>query len=259
MPKLKLGNLQVNELKIAERNVVRCVQRTSFPEIITALHKEGTESAKIDVKRNLQNIGSCLYQLNPMLKDNLIVVGGRLQFASINEEAKHPMVLPSKNHVTDLVIRYYHQLVGYMGQESVLACLREKFWILKGRANVRRVIRSCVDCQRRKKPTCKQMMANLPQDRVKAYEPPFAYVGVDFFGPIEVKQKRSRVKRYGCLFTCFNTRAVHIEIAHSLNTDSMLNALRRFVSLRGCSREIRSDCATNFTRGEKELAESIEE
>ena len=103
------------------------------------------------------------------------------------------------------------------------------------------------------------MIANLPQDRLKAYEPPFTYVGVDFFGPIEVKQKRSRVKRYECLFTCFNTRAVHIEIAHSLNTDSMLNALRRFVSLRGCPRELRSDCATNFTKSDKELAGSIEE
>ena len=161
-------------------------------------------------------------------------MGGWLQFASINEEVKHPMVLPSKNHITDLVIRYYHGLVGHMGQESVLACLREKFWILKGKANIHRVIRSCVDCQRKKKPTCKQMMANLSQDRVKAYELPFTHVSVDFFGPIEVKQKRSCVKRYGCLFTCFNTPAVHIEIAHSLNTDSMLNALRRFVSLRGC-------------------------
>ena len=109
---------------------------------------------------------------------------------------------------------------------------------------LRRVIRSRVDCERRKKPTWKQMTANLPKDGVKAYEAPFTYVSVDFFGPIEVKQKRSRVKRYGCLFSCFNTRAVHIEIAHSLNTDSMLNALRRFVSLRGCPREIRSDCAT---------------
>ena len=52
-----------------------------------------------------------------MLKDNLIVVEGRLQFASINKEVKHPMVLPSKNHVTDLVIRYYHGLVGHKGQE----------------------------------------------------------------------------------------------------------------------------------------------
>ena len=135
---LKLGNLQVNELKIAERNVVRCVERTSFPEIITALRKERTESAKKDVKRNLQNIRSSLYQLNSMLKDNMIALGGRLQFASINEEVKHPIILPSKNHVIDLVTRYYHGLVGHMRQESVLACLGEKFWILKGRANVRR-------------------------------------------------------------------------------------------------------------------------
>ena len=90
------------------------------------------------------------------------------------------MVPPSKNHVTDRVIKYYRELVGPMGQESVLACLQKKFWILKGRANVRRVIRLCVDCQRRMKPTCKQVMADLPWDRVKAYEPSFTYVGNGF-------------------------------------------------------------------------------
>ena len=137
-----------------------------------------------------------------------------------------------------------------MGQESVLTSLREKFWVFKGRASVRRVIRSCVDCQKRKKPACKQLMA---------YDLPFTYVGVDFFGPIEVKQRSSCVKRYGCIFTCLNTRAVHIEIAHTLNTDSMLNSLRRFVSLPGCPHTIRSDCGTNFRKGDKELAESIEE
>ena len=258
-PKLELGNLKVDELEKAQRNIVWYVQRTSFPEIFTALRKEGSERNQKDVKRNLQGIGSSLYQLNPMLKDELIVVGGRLKFANIDEENKHPMILPSKHHVADLVIRHYHELNGHMGQESVLTSLREKFWVLKGRASVRRVIRSCVDCQRRKKPACKQLMADLPVDRVKAYDPPFTYVGVDFFGPIEVKQRRSRVKRYGCTFTCLNTRAVHIEIAHTLNTDSMLNLLRRFVSLRGCPRTIRSDCGTNFTKGDKELAESIEE
>ena len=193
------------------------------------------------------------------MKEGLIVVGGRLTFANISEEAKHQMIMPSRHHATNLLIRSYHEVVGHMGQESVLASLREKFWILKGRSTVRRVIRSCVDCQRRKKPMCEQLMADLPRERVTGYDPPFTSVGVDYFGPIEVKQRRSRVKRYGCLFTCMNTRALHIEIAHSLSTDSMINALRRFVSVRGCPREIRSDCGTNFTKADKELKANIEE
>ena len=100
-------------------------------------------------------------------------------------------------------------------------------------------------------------MADLPNDRVFPNKPPFSSVGIDFFGTFVVKQGRSRVKRYGCLFTCLAMRAVHIEVAHSLNTDSMINALRRFVSLRGYPERIRSDCGTNFTAAEKELNASI--
>ena len=80
-------------------------------------------------------------------------------------------------------------------------------------------------------------MAKLPQDRVTPNEPLLTHVGVDFFGPIELKQDRSRVKRYGCLFTCLTIRGIHIEVAHSLNTDSMINALRRFINLRGHPRK----------------------
>ena len=96
-------------------------------------------------------------------------------------------------------------------------------------------------------------MANLPRDRITPGKPPFTYVGVDFFGPFEVRQGRSRVKRYGCLFTCLVVRAVHVEIAHSLDTDSMINALRRFISVRGRPEEIRSDQGTNFTSASKEM------
>ena len=76
-------------------------------------------------------------------------------------------------------------------------------------------------------------MVSLPEDRLIPEKPPFTYVGIDHFGPLEVKQDRSRVKRYRCLFTCLTTRAVHLKIAHFLDTDSMINALRRFISVRG--------------------------
>jgi len=72
-------------------------------------------------------------------------------------------------------------------------------------------------------------MAELPSARLQVDKPPFTSVGIDYFGPYFVKQGRSMVKRFGCIFTCMTTRAVHIEIAHSLSSDSILMAFRRFV------------------------------
>ena len=87
-----------------------------------------------------------------------------------------------------------------MGQESVLASLREQFWIPKGHSAVCQEIRLCIDCQKRKRPPSMQFMADLPRDRTEVYEPPFTSVGIDYFGPFEVKQGRSCVKRWGCQF-----------------------------------------------------------
>ena len=68
-------------------------------------------------------------------------------------------------------------------------------------------------------------MAPLPSVRITPMNPPFTFVGVDYFGPLMVRQGRSLVKRYGCLFTCLTMRAVHIEIAYSLDAESFLCAL----------------------------------
>ena len=77
------------------------------------------------------------------------------------------------------------------------------------------------------------IMANLPKDRLEYDKPPFSRVGVDCFGPFLVKQGRSVVKRYGCLFTCLVMRAAHIEVVHSLDTHSFIDALHRFINRRG--------------------------
>ena len=100
-------------------------------------------------------------------------------------------------------------------------------------------------------------MASLPQDRITPDKLVFIYVGTDYFGPLQVKI--SHCKRYGCIFTCLTTRAVHIEITHSLDTDSMINALRRFICIRGCPELLRSDRGTNFVCGNKELNQAMED
>ena len=100
-------------------------------------------------------------------------------------------------------------------------------------------------------------MASLPEDRITPNKPPFTYVGVDCFSPFLVRRGRSMVKQYGVLFTCLVTRAIHIEVAHSLDTESFINALRRFIARRGKPDEIRSDNGGNFVKGEKELSNAI--
>ena len=59
------------------------------------------------------------------------------------------------------------------------------------------------------------------------------------------------------LFTCMTSRAVHIEVANSLDTNSCINALRRFISRQGQVKCIRSDNGTNFVGAERELREAL--
>ena len=99
-------------------------------------------------------------------------------------------------------------------------------------------------------------MTNWPEDRVTANKP-FTFVGVDFFGPFVVKRGRSEAEKYGCIFTCMTIRAVHLEVTHSLDTDSFLNALRRFMARRGKPGQIRSDNGGNFVKGSKEISNGI--
>ena len=131
-------------------------------------------------------------------EDGVLRLSGRLANAAISEEAKHPAILPPHHHITKLLIWHFHQKTGHSGTERVVAESRQSFWIVKGQATVRRVLAKCVPCRKRKAPTSTQYMADLPEDCVTPNEPPFTYIGVDYFGSLVVKRARSEVKRYGC-------------------------------------------------------------
>lgn len=139
----------------------------------------------------------------------------------------------------------------------MLSELRQKFWIPSANTAIRKVIAKCVTCRRLHGQVGKQLMADLPQERVMPDDPPFTRVGADYFGPFEVKRGRTLLKKYGVIFTCLAIRAVHIELASSLDTDSCINAIRRFIARRGQVKEIRSDNGTNFVAANRELKAAI--
>jgi len=98
-------------------------------------------------------------------------------------------------------------------------------------------------------------MAPVPKARLTSFVK--RCTGIDYFGPILVNVGRRKEKRWVALFTCLTLRAVHFEIAHSLDTSSCVMCFTNFMALRGTPREIYSDNGTNFTATEKALPEEL--
>lgn len=167
------------------------------------------------------------------------------------------MVLDPAHKVTQLLIRDMDHQLCHPGSERVFAELRHRYWLLRGRAAVKKQQHSCFDCQKWRAKPVVPLMADLPQARLQLFKPAFFSTGMDCFGPFTVKVGRRNEKRWGILFKCLTTRAVHIDLLHSLDTDSFLMALRRFISRRGKPSELLSDQGTNFKGGERELQEAF--
>ena len=243
------GPLTLEEMKLAEKEVVQKVQEAVYSREIEMLKSD-------DNARLLRN--SSILKLSPVLEDGLLLVGGRLDNADVSYEAKHQAILPGRHRLTELIIRECHEGNGHVGLQQVISQLRQKYWIMQVTAAVRSVLHRCFSCRRRNQAPCNQKMAALPAARLMAGVAPFENIGVDYFGPMFVTQGRSQVKRWGCLFTCLTTRAVHLEVAHTLDTESFLAALARFESRRGRPAKIFSDNGTNFTSADKELRSMVQ-
>ena len=255
--------VDVRELEYAEQQIIKIVQNEAFRDEVQLLKDVKTKQQAVDQDTSKDKIKamkrlSSLYKLDPFLdEDGLLRVGGRIRQSSAPYEVKHPVILPKKGHVTNLILCHYHKLVQHQGRGITQNEVRASgFWIIGGSSVVSNHISKCVSCWRLRGGPQEQKMANLPKDCLEP-APPFAFSAVDFFGPWYIKEGGHEVKRYGVLFTCLASRAVHLEIASSLSTDSFLNAYREFVGRRGPVQHLHSDQGTNFVRATNELQQEL--
>ena len=179
---------------------------------------------------------------------------GRLNNSSLCLQSKNPALLPCHHQVVKLIVTWACQKVKHSGVADTLTYLRERFWILKGRQLVRKIIRACVVCHKLEGSSYPMIPApDLPYERVSDL-PPFTHTGVDYAGPLYIAEKNGTMgKAYICLFTCASTRALHLVLTHDLGVDSFLLALRRFASRRGLPATLMSDNAKTFRASAKEL------
>lgn len=236
------------ELHQALLVLVKHIQKTVFKTEIENLH--------------LNKLSKSLRKLKPFLdKNGVLRVGGRLSQSDIEYEAKHPALLPRKNRLTELIIKTIHDKHLHPGLQTLHYLILQHFWILSPKRAIRSVISQCYRCFRVKPVALQPEMADLPKARVTEVKA-FQVVGCDYAGPFNITFHRYRgartTKAYLCLFVCFATKALHLELASDLSTQSFLAALRRFIARRGRCNIIHSDCGTNFKGAQSHLASIME-
>ncbi|XP_071963874.1 uncharacterized protein [Antedon mediterranea] len=242
------GPLNVDEVKDSEIAIIQKAQGDEFSDEIKRLSKGEILSTKSNISG-----------LNPRMDaDYLLKANGRLSLnEAISYDVRYPIILPRKHHVTKLIVKMYHELGNHViGTNHTLSLLSEKYWVQAAREEIRECEKNCMGCRRRLAKQGEQIMAPLPKNRTRNESlKAFTRVAVDYAGPFLTKQGRRKVqtKRYLCLFTCLSSRAVHLEMAYGLDTDTFLNAFHRFVSRRGKPEEIMSDNGRNFVGADREL------
>ena len=172
---------------------------------------------------------------------------------------KRPVLLARNSEIAVMIIRWCHENVARSGRGITMNYIRSSgFWIINYNAAVRSHISKCVTCRHFRGNFQQQKMASLPSDRLYE-EPPCTFCGVDLFGPFITKEGCKELKLYGALFTCLSSRAIHIETVNSLNTDSFILCLCRFVGHRGNIRLLWSDNGSKFFEASSEFQKASAE
>lgn len=231
--------------------IIEIIQKHEFSDEIRKLEKS------ITLQPSIQKLNPFIQELKDDNRSfSLLRVGGRLVNApDIPYEAKFPLLMPKKTHFVTIYLRYLHIANCHAGPKALLALLRDQIWLINGQEACNRIVRNCIHCFRYRPILLKQIMGNLPFDRLYALRP-FLICGVDFCGPINTTLKirgRPPVKMYIAVFVCFTSKAVHLELVSDLTTDCFILCLKRFIGRRGLPQKIWCDNGTNFVGAARKL------
>lgn len=238
----------VDTYREAEQLLIRTVQQ----EVYTA-------EMNCILKKAIFPTSSNIVSLDPIIdEDEMLRVGGRLNRGNISLKERNPLIIPGNNHIARLIVLHYHEKVMHQGRHLTEGAVREAgYWITGCKRLISSLLHKCVKCRKLRGTFEQQKMSDLPSDRLEQ-SPPFTNVGLDTFGPWMVVTRRTRggqanSKRWAILFTCLAIRAIHIEVVEEMSASSFINALRRFISLRGRPKIFRSDRGTNFVGSTDQL------
>jgi len=242
--------LKASTLEQAESLWIRTVQAKAFSSEISYVQKG------LEVKPHQVDQFAWYFDENHVMRCR-----GIINNSSLQPEGKHPILLPSNHPFVELLIRQNHENVKHSAVNNTLTTIRERFLILRGRQAVKRVLRRCVICKKLEGlsyPT--SYSPDLPSIQVSDGLP-FTHVGVDFAGPVNIRENSASgsdsEKCYICLFTCATTRVVHLELTRNLTVECFLLAFQRFTSRRGLAATLISDNVKTFRGASREIKKIV--
>ena len=147
-------------------------------------------------------------------------MGGRVKNTNIFANSNYQAIVSKDHPIAKLIIKHHYEENLHVGREQTLSSLRSMYWISACRGIICSVITPCLYFKREESKPVLPFMPDVPEDTLCVNEKPLL---ADYLGPYYIKfSKRTRsnqatAKRYVALFTCFTTRAVHLEIASDLS------------------------------------------
>ncbi|CAH2108215.1 unnamed protein product [Euphydryas editha] len=245
---LEVHPVSAELIRKAEDLFMRTVQEESFPNEVESI-KDGKSFTR----------NSRLKQLSIECAERALRVRSRINAAEqLSTPSKNPMILDRNHHTVKLWIIAMHRTRHHTGVEATVNECRQHYWILRLRPGTRTLFPQCLHCRIRAAIPPHPRTGDLPACRLAHHQRPFTYTGVDYFRPLTVTVGRSQQKRYVAVFTCLTVRTIHLEIATSLSTDSVIMNLRRMKARRGQPAQIWSDNGNNLRGADNELRQAMD-
>lgn len=236
--------LTVLDLEEAEKEIFRFIQRDQLEKLWTQVENLAKDS---DVSGSFRVPGeTTVWPVMMRSDEKLLRLDSRDKASKESFSAKNLILLPKRHRFVQLYLQHLHEQNHHMGIEGTIASAREKVWIVAIRQALKTTITHCQVCKNLKANPKLPTMGDLHVSRTAFDQKPFSFVGVDCFGPITVREKRSSAKRWGVIFTCLTYRAVHLEVVLDLSADQMVLAVRRLIARRGPVKVMFSDNGRNF-------------
>ncbi|XP_071037854.1 uncharacterized protein [Parasteatoda tepidariorum] len=142
----EIGELKLYEWNEVEKVLMKQIQQKSFNDE--------------DIAR-LKSL--CVFKD----EEGILRVSTKLTEREDLESFISPILLPSTHKLVELIIFYMHKSMCHAGIQILMSKLRERFWIIRSRKTIRKVLARCVRCKRHQTTRIKCNPGVLPENRIK--------------------------------------------------------------------------------------------